>query len=282
MTAVRYESRAPSPALARFVEAFWVYEGPARPHALERIMPTGAAQLIVNLADDRVRIYDPENPGRCHEMGGVVLSGTHDRYTVIDTAEQQRVFGVTFRAGGTFPFLDAPAFETANAHVPLDLLWPRRRVASLRERVLEARTPSAALDAGEDELFHAMLDRDVHPAVSSAIAAFSRRPGVTTIAEVARTIGLSPKRFIERFRNEVGLTPKVFCRVRRFQRALACAHAGRPVDWAAIAAGAGYFDQPHFIHDFRAFSGVTPTAYRASRTEFRNHVKFLQSTGVRI
>ena len=98
-------------------------------------------------------------------------------------------------------------------------------------------------------------------------------------ASVAEAVGLSPKRFIERFRTEVGLTPKQYCRVRRFQQALTAAHAASEVDWAAVAVSAGYYDQAHFIHDFRRFSGLTPTGYRAGRTAFQNHVTFLQSPG---
>ncbi len=63
----------------------------------------------------------------------------------------------------------------------------------------------------------------------------------------------------------------------RFQRAVAQTHAARAVDWTEVALASGYYDQAHFIHDFRAFSGLTPTGYLAGRTAFQNHVTFLQS-----
>ena len=55
------------------------------------------------------------------------------------------------------------------------------------------------------------------------------------------------------------------------------AERGREVDWTHIAVDCGYFDQAHFIHDFRSFGGITPTGYDAGRTQFRNHVHFLQA-----
>ena len=91
------------------------------------------------------------------------------------------------------------------------------------------------------------------------------------------SIGLSAKRFIERFREQVGITPKVYCRIRRFQRAVTMATRGRQVEWTRVALDCGYFDQAHFIHDFRSFAGLTPSAYQSARTSFQNHVKFLQS-----
>ena len=66
-------------------------------------------------------------------------------------------------------------------------------------------------------------------------------------------------------------------RVPRFQRALTRAYQAGDVDWSQVALDCGYFDQAHLIHDFRSFSGLTPTAYRAARTTSQNHVKFLQS-----
>src|SRR3984893_9100332 len=86
-------------------------------------------------------------------------------------------------------------------------------------------------------------------------------PETQKIAAVADRIGLSARRFIDVFRKEVGLTPKLFCRVRRFQKVLRLVQRGRPVAWADVALDCGYYDQAHFIHDFRAFSGLTPTAY---------------------
>ena len=64
----------------------------------------------------------------------------------------------------------------------------------------------------------------------------------------------------------------MFCRLRRFHKAVAGIYGKHKVEWAAVAADGGYFDQAHFIHDFRAFSGINPSEYVANRTQFMNHV----------
>ena len=271
--------RVPGPPLASFVESVWLFRADPRPHALERVLPTGAAQLIVNLREDQTRLYDPRCPGRCLTTSGSVLSGVQSRFRVIDTSEQEYVAGVVFRPGGTVPFFRVPASETSDAGVPLEALWGRHRTSLLRERLLEGECPDAKLDALEAALREMWRPQGPHEAVAFALAAFERAPLATSVGAVSDAAGLSAKRFIERFKRDVGTTPKRFCRIRRFQRALSLANRGRAVDWTGVALDAGYFDQAHFIHDFRSFAGVTPTGYQAGRTAHQNHVKFVQSGG---
>jgi AraC-like DNA-binding protein len=274
---VQYRHRVPEPPLDSYIELMWVYQNDPQPLGLERILPTGAAQLIVNLKEDRTRIYDPGRLGHAIENAGTVLSGVHTRFQVIDTAEQEFVAGVVFRPGGLVPFMRVPAHETNDIDVPVEALWGRCRTAVLRERLLESESLDLKLDALEAVLREALTPRTLHPAIAFALTAFDRRPATASIAKVTDAIGLSAKRFIERFKVEVGTTPKRYCRIRRFQRAVTLANRGPAVDWTRVALDCGYFDQSHFIHDFRSFAGLTPTEYDAARTSFQNHVKFLQS-----
>jgi len=271
-----YIGRVPAPPLDRFISSIWFCQSEPRPFSLERVLPSGTAQLIVNLKEDRTRMYRPET-GTISVSCGTVLSGISTRYGVIDTAEQECVAGVCFRPGGTAPFFPMPAYLLREAGVPLELLWDRARAARLREQVLSADGPTAKLDALERAMAEAWTASACDPAVGFALDAFAHRPQAANIAAVADRIGLSPKRLVERFKTSVGFAPKRYCRILRFQHALECAERGREVDWTRIAMDCGYFDQAHFIHDFRSFAGITPTGYDSGRTQFRNHVHFLQA-----
>jgi AraC-like DNA-binding protein len=275
--AMLYRCRVPRPPLDRFIQWIWLCRNSPQPHALERILPFGVSQLIVNLNEDQTRLYDPDHGHLSETLPGSVIAGVRSRYAIIDTSEQEYVAGVVFKPGGLVPFVRVPALETTDAHVPLDLLWSRADAARLRERILESRCDDTALAAMEEVLREMWRPPGLHPAIRFALTAFERAPHTTSIAEVTNAIGLSAKSFIERFKMEVGVTPKRFCRILRFQRAVAHAHQGSEVDWTEVALDCGYFDQSHFIHDFRSFSGLTPTGYQAGRTPFQNHVKFLQS-----
>lgn len=235
-------------------------------------MPMGEACIIVNLRDDPLRLYDNTNLDQYETYGFAILSGAQTGPFVIDNQQQDRVFGIQFRAAGSFPFFRIPAGETADLAVPLDTLW-RRGAAEFRERLLAASSVKRMFEIAESVMLsHAAGTFDLHPAVNYSVAHFSRVPQTGTIAAIADETGLSHRSFIELFRDQVGLTPKAFCRVRRFQYVLQSIHGAPQVDWAQVALESGYYDQAHFIHDFRSFSGLTPRQYWENRTPHLNHV----------
>jgi len=269
---MRSYQHVPGPPLSDFVALLWLYEGYQQPHKKERLLPDGSMELVVNLNEDQTRLYDAHDTEKFQTLRGPVVVGAHSEFFVIDTAEQHTVAGVHFKPGGAFPFLGLPAGELHNTMVSLEDLWGSL-ADQLRERLLEAAMPQARLRVLEQTLLARAAERlERHPAVAFALHEFHGLPHTRTVADVTGQIGLSAKRFIQVFSGEVGLTPKLFCRVRRFQRVLRVIAKGRPVEWAAVAADCGYFDQAHFIHDFRAFSGINPSTYIAQRTEHLNHV----------
>ncbi len=106
--AMYYCHRVPRPPLDAFISSIWLFRDDPRPHALKRVLPTGAAQLIINLKEDRTRLYDPERPDRYVSTAGTILAGVQSRYQIIDASEQEYVAGVAFRSGGTAAFLRSP------------------------------------------------------------------------------------------------------------------------------------------------------------------------------
>ena len=94
-----------------------------------------------------------------------------------------------------------------------------------------------------------------------ALEEFTNISQARTVSEVAKLTGYSRRRFIELFNDEVGIKPKIFSRIQRFQAALELVKRASPVSWSEIALACGYYDQAHLIRDFQTFSGLTPAAY---------------------
>jgi AraC-like DNA-binding protein len=268
----------PTTSLSQFVQCFWFCEGAPSGHSKERLMPNGESCIIFNLREDPIRIYDWKNLDRSETYSQAVLSGARSEPFVIDTLQQESVFGIQFYPGGSFPFFRMPSSEVVNSDVSLDCLW-RDAADSMRSRLLEAESISAMFAAAEDGLTGQLVrPLELHPAVAFAAQRFSANPHTATVTSVLDSVGLSHRRFAQLFQDQAGLTPKAFCRVRRFQRVLRSIHAARSVEWTRIALDCGYYDQAHFIHDFERFSGFTPTGYTARfatsdpETGHMNHV----------
>jgi AraC-like DNA-binding protein len=262
---LRYRVYRPGPPLAAAVEYLW-YLSDAPAHARELVVPSGTLELVVNLHEDAIGVDGDRR------FAGAVVSGCYGRPFAIDTRAHAAIIGVHFRPGGAAGLLGAPPGELADDHVGLDALWGPG-AARLRERL-------CAADGLRDRfcLLEAALLRRLgrgRPARDAVRAALPRldEPGVA-IGAVSAELGLSRRRFIEVFTDDVGMTPKRYARVRRFQRSLALAQASPAPAWSALALACGYFDQAHLCRDWAELAGASPREVLARRATpaKENHV----------
>jgi AraC-like DNA-binding protein len=261
---VLYLSYRPGPPLDEFVDNFWSIEGGQAPR-LEKILPCGTSELVVNLKNNEIHIHDPEQPERYKRFSGAVVSGTYAQSFICDAVQHEAIMGVHFKAAGAFPFLKTAASELTNTHANLDELWGKPAL-ELRELLCTAATPQQRFRIMESAL-RTRLHYDSKDQLHTKMALKMFAPGGTgaLVQAVSRELGFSQRRFIEMFSAHVGLTPKVFCRIRRFQRARILAEKREAPDWAELAVACGYFDQSHLIKDFKEFSGSTPNLYSAQQ-----------------
>ncbi len=255
--------RAVPRLLTPFVEAIWYYES-SFSHEREQVLPTAAPQLLINLHADMLCSYDGDLVKRTR---GAVLSGARSRPMVINTASQRRIVGVTLRPGGGFALLGIGMHEVIDDNVDLDLCW-NRWGSALRERVLEAREPHAMLDVVAEVLVAAC----VRPVASDVQHALALLRGGHRVREVVEQIGTRHRSFIDRFSQHVGLKPKHFARVSRFQGVIHTLARGPEKSFASLAAQHGYFDQAHLIREFRLLAGTTPLRYAPRSSDEPSHV----------
>lgn len=255
-----YLTHAPGPPLSEFVEYFWLFEGGQTPRK-ERIVPSGTIELVINLRDDEVRIHDREQPEQTKRFSGAVLSGTYSSIFVIDAMQHESMLGVHFKPGGAFPFLGALASELRDAHADLADLWGRSAL-ELRERLCVVSAHRKRFQVMEEVLRDRLRRaRRGHRAVPIALGVFGPTGTCASVPDAAREAGVCQRRFAKVFADQVGLSPKLFCRVLRFQHVQTLAERNEKVDWAHIASTCGYFDQSHLINDFQELSGFSPAEY---------------------
>jgi len=253
-------SKRPSPPLASAVECLWHYsESGAQTRGRERVLPNGRFQLVINLA-----------------ANGATVSGLRIDHVVVDAGALPCAMGVVFRPGAATRFFEGSALDFYGRAVPLASVWGPT-ADSLIDRLAEAGSARTRLAILEATLANVWRERDgksgvVPPAVEHALRTFHATPRIKTIAAVSREVGWSRRWLTQSFADAVGMVPKRYCRLLRFQHAVRQVASGRQVDWAGLAIASGFFDQAHLAHEFRAFSGLTPEGFLRAQRPFANHI----------
>jgi AraC-like DNA-binding protein len=264
----------PAPPLSDVVELFWYSSrdpGSLRATFREAILPDGCAHLVINLSENRIGLYERIETNLLATLGGSIFSGPRSfPYAILPAAAS--VIGVAFKPAGVVRLMTAPTEEFRDTQVPLEFMTGGDE---LRDRLIAAPTAASRFVLMEKFLLRQLQEsRELHRAVRYAVSAFERTP-CPSVAAVLKQIGLSERRFSRIFSEQIGLTPKLFQRVRRFQNTLASLPSHGDIDWAATAFANGYYDQAHFINDFRAFTSVTPSEFLDQRIAQRNHLPLL-------
>lgn len=247
------------PELAPWVEQLWYSEG-LLTNLRERVLPSGTLEMVVNLGDT-IRLVEGKG---VEILAGGCVSGVLTTPAVIEQPRHHRAVGVRLRPAGAHAILARPTSEVSDLFVSLDdLIGPAAR--ELAERCHGARTPADCLRAAA--LWVAERARGspgLDPAIAFVAREIERTAGEVSIAALRDRTGMTKTRLAERFREQMGLTPKRYARVVRFRRAVSLIDAGAR-SLADVAAAAGYYDQPHMNADFRALSGMSPRDLIASR-----------------
>jgi AraC-like DNA-binding protein len=261
-----YLEHTPAAPLNRLVKTLWYCRAPHLPQARQRVLPNGNLQIIINLAEDHIREFRDDNPASEFTVSSTILSGLWTRYEWIDTRDLQEVAGVVFRAGGAAPFFRESAAHFRSRTLPLEDLLPLHDV---RGRLQQAQTPEGKLHA-----FETWLTDRMHPEATRIPAAVRATSLLRShsVCETAAVLGCSERRLHQLMTTEVGLSPKTWSRIHRFQRAIDRLHTGSDVRWERLAAECGFYDQSHFCNEFKSFAGIDPSTYTRSARPWASHI----------
>ena len=255
LTELGFQLLPPSAALRPFVSSYWTFRAALPPAARrEQYMhPTGGFGLVFNLGDPLELDATPAG-------GPVFLDGANTVSRRMGFQGQVEVIGVRFREGGAFPFL-GPLGALRN-EVDADAL-AGAGLRPLHGRLLEAASVAARVARLDDWLLRRLaLGREPSPVIPASLAVLRARAGLLSMAGLARELAVGQRQLERLFQAQVGMSPKHFARLLRVDRARTAIKAPGADSLAGLGADLGYFDQAHFIHDFKAIVGMTPEAYR--------------------
>jgi AraC-like DNA-binding protein len=254
---LKYEQLSPSPALAPVVERLWLLEGEAGEIAAEPIPPDGHPEIIIHAGEPFVEIVN----GRRRLQERVLFAGQITRAVQVAPSGYSRLVGARLRPHGAFVLFGGSQRRYTDRIVPLaDVDAPLAR--RLARGVAGLGLTGDLVPALEAVLAPVAAAATRTVVVAPAVALALERRGLVRVADLAAHVQLGARQFERRFQEQVGLPPKLFLRILRFQEVLNAIRYGLDAtSWADVAAAHGFYDQAHFIHDFKGFVGESPAAW---------------------
>jgi AraC-like DNA-binding protein len=250
-TVMRYEEFPPPPDLARHVRCAWVFEAAPDPAAPpQRIVPDGRCELVIHGGDafaesglDGVERIQPR----------VLFAGQLSRPLWLRATGRAEVYGVRFHPAGARRFLGMPLAKATDRRLEMGAM-------------LAIDDGRPAIDAAYDFVRQriALSPSGDDAAIATCAAWLEERRGLATIEEMVGMAGLGRRQFERRFRDAVGLSPRLFSNVLRLRSVFDALEANPAAGWTDAALAAGYFDHSHLIRDFRRFVGCTPAQFLAT------------------
>lgn len=268
---MNYAEQKPSGLACSFVRMYWRLSH-ARQNANaepEPVLPDGCVELIFHF-DDRFVTYETPDKGELQPRS--VVAGQLSSRMLIGPSGATDIFGVRLRTEAGAALLNVSMDGLRDKIVDMRAVIGSRE-SELYERLSAAKTFQDKINAFERAMFRSSV-REVDAGVAASVRSLRATGGSLAISRCAAELGWSTRRLERAFKEQIGLTPKTFARIVRFQSFITEAAASRlPLLDSALAAG--YFDQAHLIKDFRDLAGTTPTEYFASQQQFATH--FLES-----
>ena len=244
--------------LNEFVESIFYYKDLMPDHTVERVIPTGHSYIIFELDDIPRNTFENETLEPNDTFTKVWVSGMHSQYLSISTHEKSEMLVIQLKPEGAYPYFHKKCSPFSNRVMPAQDLFGDS-ILELRESIYKVKMPKTKFKHVEAWL-KKRFDNGRLP-----------RPELVEVVNILKTAHdyqkaiagypKSQKHLIDQFKKYVGVTPKVFQRIMRFNEILNTVKKDGPSSWTDIAYTYGYSDQSHFIKEFRSFSGFSPNEF---------------------
>lgn len=262
---VKYKEFIPSGPLSKYLKCYWNLEDmdPAAPPAREKVFPDGCIELIFHYGD-RFKKYESADGFVIQHKS--FIHGQLTKYIELEPTGRIGVFGARFHPGGLQPFITTPVNDLTHKTVALTELWQQQG------QELETAVLKAATHPERQALVEAFLLKRLDTSRDKGIAIhlvneILKTDGNVKIDELAATLSIGKRQLERTFVACVGLKPKMLARIVRFSRVLRLIENGELASFTKIAYEGGFYDQAHFIKDFKEITGLNPKKYFSENLE---------------
>jgi AraC-like DNA-binding protein len=255
-----YTPYSPQASIAPYIEAIFHYEQFVPDHTIERLVPTGHVFILFELDDIERHTFNNATLKPNASYTKAFISGMHRNYISISAHENSEMLAIQFKPFGSYPFLHEKT-DLIN-----ELVVPAHEIVGdelyqLRQQMIDSASTDEKFQL-VDNWLQERFDEQMTPPedIVQFVSQLQAEP-VEGLNELIEAYPASQKKLIEEFKKYVGLTPKYYQRILRFNDLLKRLQNKYEVSWTEIAHDCGYFDQSHFIKEFKHFSGFNPREY---------------------
>ncbi|MEM7001996.1 MAG: AraC family transcriptional regulator [Pseudomonadota bacterium] len=257
---MKFVAHEVAPPLSQWIESIFHYQDFQPDHSIERVVPTGHTFILIELDGFERSTFDNSSLKVRGKFRQAWLSGPQQNFLSISAHMNSEMFVVQFKPYGAYMFLKQRLDELAERVVPGQEVLDGAAI-ELRDKLLAAESSADKFQVAESWLA-SRYDASCAPAPE--LLEFIDRLQAEPVAKLNQLMGAyggSQKHLIDQFKRYVGLTPKRYQRIVRFNELLATMQSEQQVNWSDVAHRCGYADQSHFIREFKKFSGFNPQAF---------------------
>lgn len=254
---IRAKIHKPPPPLAASIRNIVYYRGSSKVSPYERTLPDGCVRLVINLGEKDNGLRAGTETKTLFLSKKAWVTGALERYTTYPLTKHETTLSVQFTAGGFYSLTGVPAGEIKDRVLDADEIFGPS-VVLLREKLMSSNDIENIIRIMEGYLIKRIIQQNNEHTIVRHIVNNISAP----LKQLVQKTGYSHKHVIHLFKKHVGISPKQFQRISRFNGSLNDILAmNGEIDWPDIVFKNGYYDQPHFIKEFNHFSGINPITY---------------------
>lgn len=254
---MHYQTYIPHPLLRRYIKCYWSLDADAQNTlSREKVFPDGCTELIFHYGD----LFRKYAAGETGFQPRSFIHGQISSFIELEASGRTGIFSVRFHPNGLKAFVPFAISATTGEYAGIGDCWGKAG-RELEDRMLNAASQVERVQLVNNFLLHRLNATQEDQLIGHCVDTITRAQGNIHIEQLAAELYISRRQLEKRFVTSVGLSPKQFSRITRFQSVLALIGQRQFSSLTDLAYEGGFYDQAHFIKDFKTFTGLNPRQY---------------------
>jgi len=267
-----YERISPSPALNDLIECYWVIEDESEEIHQQKIIPDGFPEIIFHYGDP----YKINISGKWNIQSRALLAGQIKNHFFLENTGATGMIGIKLKPYTLTELFFLEMDEYTDSVVDLNVIL-KEEFGELSEKMISESPFSNKIDAANSFFEKLIPEVETSQKIRESVNLILRSNASISVAEIAKSVNVSERQLERLFKKYVGLSPKFYSRIIRFSYIFEFVQQEN-AQWSEVAQLTGFYDQSHFIKNFKEFTGEDPSNYFFNELNMANF--FLNKEGV--